>query len=89
MEEERSLQAGESSHWWGDQARRRGSFRAREESVATGLQKVPQTGHTGGGPAAQSSPESLICWCGWGWALAQVSDVRPRKRTGAGCVKTG
>lgn len=83
MEEDRSLQAGESSHWRGDQARQRGRFGAGEESVATGLQKAPQKGTAREvGPAAQSSPESLICWCGWGWVLAQVSEVRPRKRMG-------
>ena len=31
--------------------------------------------------------DMLMCCCGWGLG-AQASEVRPRKRTGVGCVET-
>ena len=79
MEEERSLQAGESSHWQGDQTRWRASFGTEEESVASGLQKALQrVTCTGGGYYCPElpSPSYSSAGAGGSWVLAQVSEVR-------------
>lgn len=77
MEEEKSLQAGESSHWRGDQTSWRGSFSAEEEeSVAPGLQKALQTVTCmGGGHHCPELPRlrHSSAGAGGGRVLAQVS----------------
>ena len=71
--------------WWG------GSFRAMEESTATGVQKAKQRDFCTGDQCqpALTSLDCSLAGAGGDWELRlglQRSD--PRERTGVGCVNT-
>ena len=69
-----------------------GSFRATEESAATGVQRVKQrASHRGSVPTSTHQPERLVCspaGVGGGWELGLGLRSDPRERTGVGDVNT-
>ena len=86
MEEESFLHPSKSPQQQGDQPRQRGSFRAWKDSTATRLQKAKWR--------VTRNIEWHRCtavpthWCGYSRMLkVQPSEVRPRERTGVGCVR--
>ena len=93
MKEERFPHTRKPLRGWRLQVVERGSFRATEESAATGVEdKVERFPHRGSVPTSTHQPERLVCSSarvGGGWELRlglQRSD--PRERTGVGCVNT-
>ena len=92
MKEEKFPHTRKPLHWW-RRGWRGGSFRAMEESAATGVQRAKQRfPHRGSMPTSTHQPERLVCspaGTGGGWELRlglRRSD--PRERTGDGCVST-
>ena len=73
--------------------RRGGSFRATEESTATGAEgKVERFLHRGSVPTSIHQPERLVCspaGAAGGWEMRLgLRRSYPRERTGVGCVNT-
>ena len=72
-----------------DQPGQRGSFRASEQSVVTGLQRAKQTGTCIDSANGIPQPETLVCWGGWGLgAEYQVIEARAGEKTGVAYIKT-
>ena len=95
VKEERFPQTRKPLCGWRQRVAEGGSFRATEESAATGVQRAKQrerSPHRGSVPTSTHQPKRLVCSpAGTGGGLELRLRLRrsdPRERTGVGCVNT-
>ena len=92
MKEERFPHTRKPLHGQRMQVAEGGSFRATEESTATGVWRAKWSdSHTGSVPTSTHQPERLVCspaGAGRGWELRLGLRLDPRERTGVGSVNT-